>query len=73
MIQCHQMEGQDVEQDACQELLWKHGKVFQKLPMQLPPERSIEHIVEVKMGSNHVKVKPYRYPHHHKTKIERLV
>ena len=41
--------------------------------MQLPPERSIEHIIEVKPGSNHVKVKPYRYSHHHKMEIERLV
>jgi len=41
--------------------------------MQLPPERSIEHIIEVKLGANPIKVKPYWYPHHHKTKIERLV
>ena len=41
--------------------------------MQLPLERSIEHIIKVKSGSNPIKVKPYRYPHHHKTEIERLV
>ena len=41
--------------------------------MQLPPERSIEHIIEDKSGSKPIKVKPYRYPYHHKTKIERLV
>ena len=41
--------------------------------MQLPPERSIEHIIEVKSGANPIKVKPYRYPHHHKMEIERLV
>ena len=72
VIQCRQMEGQDLEQDESQEekiqeLLQKHEKVFQNLPMQLPPERSIEHIIEVKPGLNLVKVKPYRYPQHHKT------
>jgi hypothetical protein len=78
VIQCHQMEIQDSEQDdsrveEVQEILQKHKKVFQDLPMELPPERRIEHIIEVKPGSSPVKVRPYRYPHHHKTKIERLV
>ena len=41
--------------------------------MQLPPERSIEHIIEVKLGETPIKVKPYRYPHHHKIEIEKLV
>jgi len=41
--------------------------------MQLPPERSIEHIIKVKSGSNPINAKSYRYPHHHKTEIERLV
>ena len=66
------MEGQDVEQDESQEeeiqeLLHKHEKVFQILPMQSLPEKIVEHIIEVKLGLNLVKVKPYRYPHHHKT------
>jgi hypothetical protein len=41
--------------------------------MELPPQRRIEHIIEVKAGSSPIKVRPYRYPHHHKTKIEILV
>jgi len=41
--------------------------------MELPPQRRIEHIIEVKPGSSPVKVRPYRYPHHHKIEIERLV
>ena len=50
VIQCHQMEGEDTKQDESQEgdiqdLLQKHEKVFQNLPMQLPLERSIEHII----------------------------
>ena len=41
--------------------------------MELPPESKIEHVIEIKSGSSPVNVKPYRYPHHHKTEIERLI
>jgi hypothetical protein len=41
--------------------------------MKLPPERKIEHIIEVKPNSTIVNIKPYRYPHHHETEIERLI
>ena len=56
-----------------QGLIQKYKKLFEDLPMELPPERRIEHIIEIKSGSSPVNVKPYRYPHHHKTKIERLI
>eukprot|EP00253_Pinus_taeda_P002639 PITA_02639 len=54
-------------------LTQRNEKVFQDLPMKLPPERKIKHIIEVKIDSTPVNVKPYCYPHHHKTKIERLI
>ena len=41
--------------------------------MELPPERKIEHVIEIKYGSSPVNVKPYRYPHHHKIEIEILI
>ena len=41
--------------------------------MELPPERNIEHVIETKSGSSLVNVKPYRYPRHHNTEIERLI
>jgi hypothetical protein len=41
--------------------------------MKLPPKRNIEDIIEVKPYSTPVNIKPYRYPHHHKTEIERLI
>ena len=41
--------------------------------MELPPERKIEHVIEIKSGSSPINVKPYRYPHHHKTEIEILI
>ena len=50
-----------------QDLIQKHKKVFQDLPMELLPQIRIEHIIEVKPGSSSVKVRPYKYPHHHKT------
>lgn len=51
----------------------KYNKVFQEWPMKYPPESMIEHIIEVKPDATPVNAKPYRYPHHHKTKIERLI
>ena len=54
-------------------LIHKYDKVFQDLSMKLPLERKIEHIIEVKPDSTPVNVKPYRYPHHHKIEIERLI
>jgi hypothetical protein len=41
--------------------------------MKLPPNRNIEHIIEVKTDSTPVNIIPYQYPHHHKTEIERLI
>jgi len=39
----------------------------------MPPEWEIEHIIEFKAGSNPINIKPYRYPHHQKIEIERIV
>ena len=64
-----------VKQDhpEIQGLIQKYKKVFEDLPMELRPERKIEHVIEIKSGSSPVNVKPYRYPHHHKTEIERSI
>ena len=40
--------------------------------MELPPNRKIEHIIEIEPGTKLASIKPYRYSHHHKTEIERL-
>lgn len=56
-----------------QELIQKHEKVFQDLPMKMLSKREIEHTIEVKATSNTINIKPYQYPHHQKTEIERLV
>ena len=56
-----------------QGLIQKYKKVFEDLPMELPPERKIEHVIEIKLRSSPFNVKPYRYTHHHKTEIEILI
>eukprot|EP00253_Pinus_taeda_P029674 PITA_29674 len=54
-------------------LIERYEKGFQDLPMKLPPESKIEHIIEVKTNSTPINVRPYRYPHHHKIEIKRLI
>ena len=41
--------------------------------MELPPERMIEHVIEIKYESSPINVNPYRYPHHHKIEIQTLI
>ena len=43
-------EGDDYKPTKIQEIIQKHHKVFQELPMDLPPNRKIEHIIEVEPG-----------------------
>lgn len=55
-VQCHQLEMltlkliNEVALEV-QELIQKHEKVFQGLPMKMHPIREIEHKIEVKAGS----------------------
>ena len=65
-------EGDAYKALEIQELIQKHHKVFQELPMGLPPNKEIEHMIEVEPEEKPINIKPYRYPHHHKTEIERL-
>ena len=61
------------QQSEVTSLIQKYDKVFQELPMKLPPERKIEHIIEVKPDAAPANVKPYHYPHHHKIEKEMLI
>ena len=56
-------EGDMDKQPEVQELIQKHRKVFQELPMELPPNRKIEHIIEIEPGTKLARSKPYIYPH----------
>lgn len=61
------------EAPKVQELIQNHEKVFQGISMKMLSKREIEHTIEVKARSNPINIKSYRYPHHQKTKIERLI
>ena len=70
-IQCYHMGIQEPEKDSknseIQDLIQTYKKVFQEIPLDLPPQRRIEHLIEIKLGSSPVKIRQYRYPHHDKT------
>lgn len=53
-------------------LLTEFVDVFSKL-MGLPPMRDCDHAIHLAPNCGPVNVKPYRYPHFQKQKIERLV
>ncbi|XP_019189232.1 PREDICTED: uncharacterized protein LOC109183619 [Ipomoea nil] len=53
-------------------LLQQHCQVFGD-PQGLPPSRANDHQIVLKTGTTPVSVKPYRYGHHQKDEIERMV
>ncbi|KZV46800.1 peroxidase 64 [Dorcoceras hygrometricum] len=54
------------------ELLQLHRKLFDE-PKGLPPPRRQDHAIILKEGSGPVQVRPYRYAHHQKDEIEKMV
>lgn len=50
-------------------LLTEYTEIFDE-PVELPPERSFDHQIILKTGSESVNLRLYRYPHAQKTKIE---
>ena len=51
------------KQPERQELIQKHHKVFQELPMVLPTNRKIEHIIEIEPGIKPASNNQYKCPH----------
>lgn len=47
------------ESPEIQDLIRKHEKVFQDLPMKMLPNREIEQTIEIKAGSEPINIKPY--------------
>ena len=44
------------------QLLGKYEKVFGDLPPWRPPERGVEHALELEIGTQPIKIHPYRKP-----------
>ena len=46
-----------------QELIRKHRKMFQELPMELPPNEKTKYIIKIEPGTKPANNNPYKYPH----------
>ncbi|XP_057740470.1 uncharacterized protein LOC130957636 [Arachis stenosperma] len=55
-----------------QVVLTSHAKVFQTLP-ELPPHYCHDHAIPLREGAAAPNIRPYCYPHHHKSVIEQMV
>lgn len=55
-----------------QHLLHQYKHIF-TIPTELPPSRTCNHRIQLVPNTSPVKVRPYRYPHNHKSEIERMV
>ncbi|KAL4196488.1 hypothetical protein AMTRI_Chr04g183510 [Amborella trichopoda] len=55
-----------------QQLLDKYNRVFSE-HKSLPPPHIHDHKIPLLPGKSPIRVKPYRYPHHQKVEIEKLV
>ncbi|XP_061357641.1 uncharacterized protein LOC133301946 [Gastrolobium bilobum] len=53
-------------------VLKEFEQVFSK-PSTLPPHRQQDHQIHLEPGTKAVSVRPYQYPHFHKTEMEKLV
>ncbi|KOM26277.1 hypothetical protein LR48_Vigan246s000500 [Vigna angularis] len=60
------------QQAELEDILEDFEDIFQE-PKGLPPNRSMNHQIRVKVSVDPVNVRPYRYPHLLKTEIEKQV
>lgn len=51
-----------------QQVLSKHGQVFDEIPPQLPPKREFEHTIELEEGAKPIITTPYRHPKNSRTR-----
>ena len=54
-------------------LLQKHKRVFEDLPHGRPPDRGIEHRIELEAGTLPIKIHPYKHPKRLKDEIEKAI
>lgn len=55
-----------------EELMTKHKTVFGSIPPGIPPDRGMEHVIELEEGTK-VVTTPYRHPKRHKDEIEKTI
>ena len=54
-------------------LLHKHKRVFEDFPQGRPPDRGIEHMIELEASTLPIKIHPYKYPKRFKDEIEKAI
>ncbi|KAL2232436.1 UNVERIFIED_CONTAM: putative mitochondrial protein [Sesamum indicum] len=72
LLSTHKVQAQNDENNRILELLQQFEDVFQE-PNSLPPERNIQHCIELLPDAIPKKQLPYRYAYIQKTEIEKIV
>ena len=56
-----------------EKLLSKYERVFGDLPPGIPPDIGVEHIIELEIGAQPIKLHPYRHPKRIQYEIEEAI
>lgn len=51
----------------------KYNTGFQRITPGIPPDRGMEHVIELEEGSKLMITTPYRHPKHHKDEIKTII
>jgi hypothetical protein len=54
-------------------LLGNHERVFEQFPVEIPPDRGFEHVIELEEGSKIVIMTPYMHPKRFKDGIKKAI
>ena len=58
---------------AIEPIIKKHRRVFEEIPLGLPPKRGFEHIIELEKDAKLVITTPYHHPKKYKDEIEKAI
>ena len=70
VVTCVYEQGKFHYTPEIKEILEKHHKVFEPIPLGQPPDRGLGHIIESEDGAILVINTPYKHPKKHKDKIK---
>ena len=51
----------------------KYEKGFRDLPLRIPPDRGVDHIIELEIGTQPIKMSPYRHPKRIRYEIQEAI